>query len=256
MNLTPPTKTTDSAYLRRRIACALLIFSVATAVTSNGQSYNLFTRLVHGDGLMPRNLVQGTDGEFYGVGFRSAPNDGGSIFKVSPSGTVTPIYIFCRRMPCRDGKAPNGLVLASDGNFYGTTEFGGEFGVGTIFQLTPSGSMTTLFNFCTGQSCPSGVAPVGELVQGSDGALYGTTLSGGDHDGGTVFRFTLSGVFTTLYSFCSQSPNCADGTNPIAGLVQASNGLFYGTTSRGGATPGCRFFAGCERFSGLAQPEN
>jgi uncharacterized repeat protein (TIGR03803 family) len=94
----------------------------------------------------------------------------------------------------------------------------------------------TLYSFCASKVvCADGVFPEGELIQGTDGALYGTTFLGGTHDGGTVFKITLSGDFTSLYSFCSKSPNCVDGTNPSAGLVEANNGLFYGTTSRGGA---------------------
>ena len=237
------------AHWRVRTACTLLIFSIATAITSEAQTYNVLARFVKGDGAMPRSLVQGADGDFYGVGLIGGNNGGGSIFKVTPAGTVTPLYIFCLREPCRDGRKPNGLVLASDGNFYGTTRSGGESENGSIFQVTTAGTVTTLYSFCPGhQSCTDGVFPEGELIQGSDGDLYGTTFHGGNHDGGTVFKITLSGVFTSLYSFCSQSPNCADGTNPTAGLVEATNGMFYGTTSRGGANPGgsCEpIFQGC-----------
>jgi uncharacterized repeat protein (TIGR03803 family) len=108
--------------------------------------------------------------------------------------------------------------------------------------VTPDGTVSTLYNFGIGLD---GVNPLGELIQGSDGGLYGVTFHGGNHDGGTVFKITLDGVFSSLYSFCSQSPNCADGTNPTAGLVRANNGLFYGTTSRGGTGAACQFYAGC-----------
>jgi uncharacterized repeat protein (TIGR03803 family) len=64
--------------------------------------------------------------------------------------------------------------------------------------------------------------------------LYGTTLSGGSHGDGTVFKINKGGTFSTLYSFCSQS-GCADGEFPQTGLVQASNGTLYGTTILGGA---------------------
>ena len=235
---------TREANWRAGVASTLLILSMATAIASEAQTYNLLARLVTGDGVMPRSLVQGTDGNFYGVGAEGGHNGGGSIFKVSPAGTVTSLYIFCLMEPCRDGYRPNGLVLARDGNFYGTTEGGGDAGGGVIFRVPPSGTVTTLYSFCAGlQFCTDGVAPEGELIQGSDGALYGTTFHGGKHDGGTVFKITLSGVFTSLYSFCSQSPNCADGTNPTAGLVEATNGMFYGTTSRGGAN--CTIYSGC-----------
>ncbi|HXY08984.1 MAG TPA: choice-of-anchor tandem repeat GloVer-containing protein [Terriglobales bacterium] len=98
-----------------------------------------------------------------------------------------------------------------------------------------AGTVTTLYSSCASQElCTDGAQPEGELIQGSDGALYGTTSLGGNHSGGTVFKITLSGVFTSIYSFCSKSPNCADGWNPFAGLVEANNGLFYGTIGAGG----------------------
>jgi len=98
----------------------------------------------------------------------------------------------------------------------------------------------TLYSFCASKVvCADGVFPEGELIQGTDGALYGTTFLGGTHDGGTVFKITLSGDFTSLYSFCSKS-NCADGAHPLAGLVEANNGLFYGTTGRGGSVGSCQ----------------
>jgi len=227
------------AHWRVRTAYTLLILSVASAIASEAQTYNVLTRLVPGDGLMPKSLVQGPDGNFYGVGAEGGHNGGGSIFKVSPAGTVTPLYIFCATKPCRDGSTPNGIVLASDGNFYGTTRSGGAANAGTIFVVGPAGgSVGTLYSFCASkQVCTDGVFPEGELIQGTDGALYGTTFLGGNHDGGTVFKITLAGsggVFTSLYSFCSKSPNCADGAHPLAGLVEANNGLFYGTTGGGG----------------------
>jgi uncharacterized repeat protein (TIGR03803 family) len=229
---------------RVRMACTLLIFSIATAITSAAQTYNVLARLVEKeDGANPRSLVQGADGDFYGVGVIGGHNGGGSVFKVSPAGTVTPLYIFCLGgFPCQDGSKPNGLVLASDGNFYGTTRLGGETDNGSIFRVTPAGTVTTLYSFCVGlQFCTDGSAPQGELIQGSDGDLYGTTSF-------TLFKITLSGVFTKLYSFCSKQPNCADGVTPTAGLVEATNGMFYGTTSGGGgglcgSLP--PFFLGC-----------
>jgi uncharacterized repeat protein (TIGR03803 family) len=247
MKLSPSTRifNNQKAQSPIRAACTLFIFTLSTAITFEAQSQNVFARFTDANGGNPGSIVQGADGNFYGVGTRGGNNGGGSIFKVTPAGTITRLYVFCAVEPCTDGRGPNGLVLASDGNFYGTTNSGGDFGAGTIFQVTPSGTVSTLFNFCTGRSCPSGVRPVGELIQGTDGALYGTTVSGGLHDGGTVFRFTLSGVFTTIYSFCSK-PSCADGANPLAGLVQANN-VFYGTTSIGGVDPGgsCTAFQGC-----------
>ena len=101
---------------------------------------------------------------------------------------------------------------------------------GTVFKITPSGTLTTLHSF----DGTDGANPYAGLVQATDGNFYGTTSSGGANGDGTVFKITPSGTLTTLYSFCSQS-GCTDGANPDAGLVQATNGNFYGTTLDGGA---------------------
>jgi uncharacterized repeat protein (TIGR03803 family) len=218
------------------------IFFVLAGTTSMAQSYNVLVRFTNGTGGSPVDVVQGADGNFYGVGITGGNNAGGSIFKATPAGDGGRLYVFCATAPCLDGKTPNGLVLASDGNFYGTTRRGGQHGDGTVFRVTPTGAVTTIYNFCANApTCTDGVLPEGELIQGSDGELYGTVTNGGDHSGGLVFKITLAGVFTKLYSFCSQ-PNCADGLHPSAGLVEASNGLFYGTTLGAGANGGGTIF--------------
>jgi len=131
---------------------------------------------------------------------------------------------------CTDGLSPGGgLVEASDGNFYGTTESGGTNFFGNVFKMTPAGVVTTIYSFCAQASCPDGSGPYGALVQATDGELYGTTISGGANSWGTVFKITLGGTLTTLHSF-----NFSDGYGPIAGLVQATDGSLYGTTSFGG----------------------
>jgi uncharacterized repeat protein (TIGR03803 family) len=129
----------------------------------------------------------------------------------------------------------------ADGNFYGTTYGGGTGGVGTVFKMTPAGALTTLHNFCPYENCTDGLYPSGSLVQTRGGDFYGVTEGDGsefsDCEGlarcGTVFKITPGGALTTLYSFCSQT-ECTDGYNPYAGLVQATNGNFYGTTLFGG----------------------
>jgi uncharacterized repeat protein (TIGR03803 family) len=131
------------------------------------------------------------------------------------------------------------LVQGRDGNFYGTTSYGGTncapYGCGTIFKITPAGVLTTLYSFCDEEYCPDGNTPDSGLVLGSDGNFYGTTTQGGasDEHGGTVFKVTPAGQLTTLYSFCQQS-NCTDGSFPIGGLIQGTDGNFYGTTFSGG----------------------
>jgi len=192
------------------------------------------------DGQYPvSTLVLGNDGEFYGT----TQNGGiynalyGTIFKVSAGGVLSTLHSF----NAVDGVSPYGsLLLASDGNFYGTATEGGTCtlagGCGTIFSLTPSGTFTTLYDFCLLRQCPDGQLPGGGLIEGSDGNIYGTTRGGGNftcavQGCGTIFKITKSGVLTTLFVF-----NKADGAYPAAGLVQGSNGLFYGTTGGGGTT--------------------
>ena len=202
------------------------------------------------DGASPvAGLVQDSDGNFYGTTENGGANGGGTVFKVTPSGALTTLYSFCSLSSCADGANPSApLVLGSDGSFYGTTVWGGAnalclnsasqfVGCGTVFKVTPSGALTTLYSFCSQSACADGAKPYAGLVLGSDGNLYGTTYGSGV-DGflgaGTVFRISPSGELTTLYSFCSQS-GCADGQNPLSGLVQSSDGNFYGTTTLGGA---------------------
>ena len=184
-------------------------------------------------------LIQGADGNFYGTTLYGGVDNGlGTVFKMTPSGTLTTLHTFCEQgaqQPCADGQYPKaGLVQAANGNFYGTTVTGGANSGGTVFQITSSGTLTTLYAFCAQSGCTDGKLPYAGLVQVANGDFYGTTSSGGANGGGTVFRITPGGALTTLYSFCSQT-GCADGSDPEAGLIQATDGNFYGTTSAGGA---------------------
>ncbi len=175
--------------------------------------------------------VQGTDGNFYGTTYLGGSKESGTVFKITPSETQTTLHAFGGP----DGSQPlAGLVQGTNGSFYGTTNMGGSEGYGTIFKITPSGTLTTLHSFCLQSGCTDGANSYAPLVQGIDGNLYGTTLGGGNSKGfGTVFKITPGGSLTTLHSFCTQT-GCADGKFPQTGLVQASNGNFYGTTISGG----------------------
>jgi len=188
------------------------------------------------DGANPyAGLVQAADGNFYGTTSGGGANGNyGTIFKITPSGTLTTIYSFCSQIGCADGENPNGLVQAYDGDFYGTTAAGGSGGWGTVFRIAPNGTLTTLHSFCSQSGCPDGAYPFAGLVQATNGDFYGTAWQGGARGRGMIFKITPGGTLTTLYSFCSQS-GCADGANSEAALIQATNGDFYGTTQKGGA---------------------
>ena len=184
------------------------------------------------DGELPyAGLVQGANGDLYGTNIVGGTGGGGTVFKITPSGTLTTLYNFCSAANCADGRSPEaGLVQTPNGDLYGTTVGGGAYNDGTVFKLTPSGVLTTLHSFCSLANCDDGIWPYAGLVRANSGLLYGTTLDGGTYGVGTVFQITPSGTLTTLYSFCSQ-PDCADGGYPYAGLVQATNGDLYGTTA-------------------------
>jgi len=204
----------------------------------------------YSDGAGPQTLTQGSDGSFYGTTSGGGSHTRGTVFKITPSGALTVLYSFGTNP--NDGVSPQGaLVQDSDGNLYGTTNFGGNgnssgtSSYGTIFKITPSGTETILFRFSDTSS--DGANPAGGLVLGSDGNFYGTTSQGGARNQGTVFKVTPSGTETVLYSFQYNSPtNPSDGSNPRAALVEGADGNFYGTTYNGGGgqTNGFSYGAG------------
>jgi uncharacterized repeat protein (TIGR03803 family) len=191
------------------------------------------------DGAYPyAGLVQATNGILYGTTYGGGANGDGTVFEITPSGTLTTLYSFCSQTNCTDGQHPHaGLVQSINGALFGTTELGGANTYGTVFKITLSGALTTLYSFCPQSGCPDGATPYAGLVQAPGGEFYGTTYSGGANGHGAVFEITPSGTLTTLYSFCSQSA-CPDGEGPEAGLVRAAGGDLYGTTSSGGANDG------------------
>jgi uncharacterized repeat protein (TIGR03803 family) len=194
----------------------------------------------NGDSPSFTSLIQGTDGNLYGMTSGGGVYDQGTVFKVTGGGTLTTLYTFCSQINCTDGAKPEaGLVQATNGNLYGTTYWGGANGYGTIFEITPAGQLTTLYSFCSQTNCADGAYPQAGLVQGTDGNLYGTTYEGGANGVyGTVFEITPAGQLTTLHSF----DYFDDGAYPQAGLVQATNGNFYGTTYWAGANGGGTIF--------------
>ena len=195
------------------------------------------------DGTEPQSsLVQTSDGTFYGTTIGGGANNNGTVFKFTATGGLTTLYNFCSKTGCTDGSFPFiGLTLAKDGNFYGTTAEGGNHnsttcpldGCGSVFRITPSGRLTTLYRFCATSTCNDGAVPQALLAQGKDGNLYGTTDNGGTEHSGTIYKITLKGKLTTMHNFC-ESGICNDGAIPYAGVIQGANGDFYGTAYLGG----------------------
>jgi uncharacterized repeat protein (TIGR03803 family) len=171
--------------------------------------------------------VQGSDGYLYGTSLNGGANglSGlGTVFKISLSGTLTPLHSFIGD----DGESPyGGLVQASDGNFYGTAYGGGANSDGTVFTITSTGNFTTLHTFA---GASDGAYPYAALVQATDGNFYGTTFEGGTHGLGTVFKMTPSGALSTLHNFAG-SPS--DGSLSTSALLELGPNL-YGTTGIGG----------------------
>ncbi len=217
--------------------------------------YSFCSRSNCSDGFDPNAaLVVGANGNLYGTttaGGAYCPGDlnlgCGTVFEITPAGKLTTLYKFCAvRSSCTDGAYPEArLLLGSDGNFYGTTYQGGANGSGTVFKITPTGKLTTLYSFCSLSNCADGEYPITGVVE-SNGKFYGTTYDGGTalcpffnntFGCGTIFSITSQGAMTTLYNF---------GTD--AGLLQAplavgKNGKLYGTSADGG-TGNCNYGCG------------
>ena len=131
------------------------------------------------------------------------------------------------------------IVQATNGRFYGTTASGGAYGKGNMYELTPGGKLSNFYSFCSLANCADGSEPSASPILGSDGNLYGVTSGGGSdavypYGSGTVFKMSLDGKITTLYTFCPTAP-CIDGSTPT-GILQASDGNLYGSTYFGGST--------------------
>ena len=213
---------------RRTAAAALAIAAQSSRITSAGAETlaYAFTGATT-DGAIPKSaLLKGPDGNFYGT--TSSGGAGyGTVFKMTPEGVVTVRYAFTGGPA--DGAYPAAaLILAADGNFYGTTLSGGSAGLGTVFRMSPAGTVTVVHAFAGGAT--DGANPAAALIQAADGDFYGTTMGGGASGLGTVFRMTPGGAVTVLHGFTG---GIGDGASPMAPLVQATDGNFYGTTAGG-----------------------
>ncbi len=228
-------------------------------ITPEGTLTTLYSvcDLDHGPRIIAPLMQDTVDGNFYGTTFAGGTNLNkcgyiacGSVFKITPGGTLTTLHSFCNLKNCTDGALPTaGLVQASDRVLYGTTsgcsdEDGGSLylgfcadaggGAGTAFSIGTGGAENLLNEF---GPTDNAYFPIGGIILGNDGNFYGTTKEGGyPADGGTIFEMTPQGTITILHSFSS----AIDGSVPLGGLLLATDGNFYGTTSGIGYKGACR----------------
>jgi len=233
-------------------------YGAIVKISSTGKLTTLHSFTLN-DGASPiGGLIQGANGNLYGT-----TSDGGNfncvnwfvnfwggcgtIFELTPKGRLSTLYSFCP-FSCSDGAIPQGTMIeGGDGNLYGTTHFGGfgygesqcdPVGCGTIFKFTAQGQLTPLYTFCTQNEgmCTDGFWPAAGLTVGNDGNFYGSATNGGLWTGyctfacGTLFSVTPGGVFSVLHNFLG-----TDGSYPGVPPMQATNGVFLGSTSSSGA---------------------
>jgi uncharacterized repeat protein (TIGR03803 family) len=222
-------------------ACSfLIVLSLVTAASAQSSKANVSVLFSFPcdqsgtcpDGYFPVSLIEGIDGNFYGVavGGGTGMNAQGTVYKITPSGQFSVLYSFAERpdgsLPF--GASPETVIQGTDGFLYGTTLVDGAFGFGTAFKLTTSGVITDLHDFCSAQFCADGAYP-SFLVQALDGNFNGSTgPSGAPAD--ILYRLSPSGTFKVLHTFDSKGHLDGGGT---FGFTQAADGNFYGTTVAG-----------------------
>jgi uncharacterized repeat protein (TIGR03803 family) len=196
-------------------------------------SFPPLSRQTNGNGAGPAgSLVQGTNGQFYGVTSSGGSRTNGTIFSIDAAGLVTLRYTFTNGLD--GGKPLTGLFLSSDGNFYGTTSRGGTNDAGTIFELTHSGALRPLYSL---NAVPDGSDVAAPLLQTSAGLLVGAAANGGTNGSGTIFQITTNGAFNVVYTFSglagADGSENNDGASPQALLLDAA-GNYYGVAAEGG----------------------
>lgn len=270
---------------RRTLLSLIASLLLATTVASS-QSYTKLYSYTIGAGAysgigFPQIMSQGRDANLYSTISNAGTHNVGSVYMMTTGGAPSTIYSFCSLTSCTDGQYPfGGVTLGFDGNFYGTTQSGGSHGVGSVFKITPTGTLTTLWNFANGtdESVPLYTTVLGKdnnmygvslgqyvgqygaffkvssagafkvlkdfaytngatpslPIQGTDGNFYGTAQGGGDPTCkcGVVYKATTAGAITVLHNFKGYP---TDGYRPDSVLVQGNDGNFYGTTYQGGA---------------------
>lgn len=218
---------------RTPAAVLALAACVANAGAVTAAGYAVMHRFQKPDGFgVYGELVQASDGTFYGTGYHGGDGDAGTVFSVKPTGKFP--FTVLHTFAATDGiGSATGLALGTDGQLYGLTGGGGAYDGGTAFRISPAGAFTTLHSF--GGPDNDGAYPyLGALVQAADGNFYGATQQGGASKLGTVFRMTPTGQVKVLHAFGSAQ---SDGALPRGGLMRASDGFLYGTTVCGGSAP-------------------
>ena len=203
-------------------------------MTSDGLVTTLYNFDKTDGGHPQAGLVQGVDGNFYGTTFQGGGGNicqlgCGTVFKITPNGALTSLHIFA----FTDGAYPSGVVQATDGNLYGTTNEGGANDGGTVFSISTSGALTTLYNFCSQyieHICTDGAGSTAALAQDTDGSFYGTTEIGGAKNRGAIFNLSIG-----LDPFVETNPasGTAGTTINILGtnLTGATGVTFNGTAA-------------------------
>ena len=195
-------------------------------INRNGSGYRALRSFDAAGGSSPSGLIQGTNGLLYGTATVNGSNGVGAIFTINTNGTG---YAQLHAFAHVDGAYPaSGLFQGSNGVLYGVTAQGGISNAGTVFRMNLDGSGFQVLRQFT--NSPDGADPAA-LVQGSDGTLYGSTVTGGAAGAGVIFRMSTNGNnYTILRSFT----NSPDGADPEANLIIGKDGFLYGTTVFGG----------------------
>src|SRR5258706_8912168 len=217
----PPIQGSDGSFYGTTTGAAGIFQSTIYKYSTSGTFTTIF-QFTDTQGNLPGSaLIQGSDGNLYGTALEGGTSNKATIYKISTSGSL--LYNSSFPADGKSGVYPSGLIQASDGNFYGTTYYGGNVGQGngTVFKMDQNGVVSVLYNF---SGSTGGANPSGGLVQATDGNLYGTTSAGGTYGYGTIFRISTAGRFKTLYSFST-----AVGENPSSAPMQRTSGLFYGS---------------------------
>lgn len=222
--------------ISRLFTGTLVSVFIAVGVVAQAQTYTKLYTYPIGAGaysgiVFPQVMSQGRDGNLYSTVANDGTHNVGTVYKIPTAGAPTTIYTFCSLTSCTDGGYPfGGVTLGFDGNFYGTTQGGGSHAAGTVFKVTPTGTLTTLWNFANGTDDS---VPVYPTLQGQDGNMYGVSVGQYNTQYGAFFKVSSSGVFKVLRDF--GYTNGADPNLP----TQGTDGNFYGTTQLGG-DPTCR----------------